>query len=95
MYDATVAMTDIVTNFGSIGQHRLDEPRQRSILDTFRAADGWFVMQLVREHQFERLAQLVGHPEWLDDPRLADARRVGRAPRGRAAARHRGVGRRT
>src|SRR5262249_57726036 len=23
-----------------------------------------------REPQFQRLAELVGHPEWLDDPRL-------------------------
>jgi crotonobetainyl-CoA:carnitine CoA-transferase CaiB-like acyl-CoA transferase len=41
------------------------------ILDSFRAADGWFTMQLVREHQFPRLAGVVGHPEWIDDPRLA------------------------
>src|SRR5207248_7021308 len=70
MYDATVAMTDIVTNFESLGKHRLNEPRS-AILDPFRAADGWFVMQLVREHQLERISQLVGHPEWPTDPRLA------------------------
>jgi crotonobetainyl-CoA:carnitine CoA-transferase CaiB-like acyl-CoA transferase len=40
-------------------------------MDGFRAADGWFIMQVGREHQFERLAQLVGHPEWLEDPRFA------------------------
>jgi len=70
MYDATVAMTDIVTNFESLGKHRLNEPKN-AILDPFRAANGWFVLQLVREHQLERIAQLVGHPEWVDDPRLA------------------------
>ena len=70
MYDSTVAMTDIVANFESLGKHRLNEPRN-AILDPFRAADGWFVMQLVREHQLERLSQLVGHPEWPEDPRLA------------------------
>jgi crotonobetainyl-CoA:carnitine CoA-transferase CaiB-like acyl-CoA transferase len=70
MYDATVAMTDIVTNFGSMGKYRLNEPRN-AILDPFRASDGWFVMQLVREHQLERISQLVGHPEWPTDPRLA------------------------
>ena len=70
MYDATVAMTDIVTNFGSMGKFRLNEPRN-AILDPFRASDGWFVMQLVREHQLERISQLVGHPEWPTDPRLA------------------------
>jgi formyl-CoA transferase len=70
MYDATVAMTDIVTNLASLGAERMAFP-QPFILDEFRAADGWFVMQLVREHQFERLARVVGRPEWLEDPRLA------------------------
>jgi formyl-CoA transferase len=70
MYDATVAMTDIVTGLGSMGIERLAYPAPM-ILDTFRASDGWFVMQLVREHQFERLARVVGRPEWIDDPRLA------------------------
>ena len=69
MFDATVAMTDIVTNFASMGMPRHPFPAP-FILDTFRAADGWFVMQLVREHQFERLAEVVGCPEWRDDPRL-------------------------
>jgi formyl-CoA transferase len=70
MYDATVAMTDIVVGLGSMGIDRLAWPPPM-ILDTFRASDGWFVMQLVREHQFERLARVVGRPEWIDDPRLA------------------------
>jgi crotonobetainyl-CoA:carnitine CoA-transferase CaiB-like acyl-CoA transferase len=70
MYDATVAMTDIVTNLASLGAERMAFP-QPFILDTFRASDGWFVMQLVREHQFERMAKVVGRPEWVDDPRLA------------------------
>jgi crotonobetainyl-CoA:carnitine CoA-transferase CaiB-like acyl-CoA transferase len=71
MLDATVAMTDIVTNFASMGMPRVPYPAPY-ILDTFRAADGWFVMQLVREHQFERLAEVVGRPEWKDDPRLTE-----------------------
>lgn len=71
MLDATVAMTDIVTNLASLGQPALPSPPPY-ILDTFRANDGWFVMQLVREHQFERLADTLGRPEWRDDPRLAD-----------------------
>jgi crotonobetainyl-CoA:carnitine CoA-transferase CaiB-like acyl-CoA transferase len=70
MFDATVAMTDIVTNLASLGQERMPYPPP-FILDTFRAADGWFVMQLVREHQFTRLAEVVGRPQWADDPRLA------------------------
>jgi len=71
MLDATVAMTDIVTNFASLGLPRQPYPPPY-ILDTFRASDGWFVMQLVREHQFERLAETVGHPEWVKDSRLAE-----------------------
>jgi crotonobetainyl-CoA:carnitine CoA-transferase CaiB-like acyl-CoA transferase len=71
MLDATVAMTDIVTNFASMGMPRHPFPAP-FILDTFRASDGWFVMQLVREHQFHRLAEVVGRPEWKDDPRLAE-----------------------
>jgi crotonobetainyl-CoA:carnitine CoA-transferase CaiB-like acyl-CoA transferase len=70
MYDATVAMTDIVTNLFSLGVERDPFPGPY-ILDTFKASDGYFVMQLVRPHQFERLAGVVGHPEWTDDPRFA------------------------
>jgi crotonobetainyl-CoA:carnitine CoA-transferase CaiB-like acyl-CoA transferase len=70
MFDSTAAMTDIVMNLGSLGlEHLLDN--KALVLDTFPATDGFFVLQLVREHQFERLANLVGHPEWLDDPRFA------------------------
>jgi crotonobetainyl-CoA:carnitine CoA-transferase CaiB-like acyl-CoA transferase len=69
MYDAVVAMTDIVMNFASLGRERNAFP-QPFILDTFRAADGWFVVQLVREHQFERFARVVGHVEWIDDERF-------------------------
>src|SRR5439155_23667063 len=70
MLDATVAMTDIVINYASLGQERMPYPPPY-ILDSFRAADGWFVMQVVREHHFERLAEVVGHPEWKSDERLA------------------------
>jgi formyl-CoA transferase len=29
------------------------------------------MVQVVREHQFERLANLVGHPEWTEEERFA------------------------
>jgi crotonobetainyl-CoA:carnitine CoA-transferase CaiB-like acyl-CoA transferase len=70
MLDSTMAMTDIVTSLTSLGVDHHPRP-QPFILDAFRAADGYFVMQLVREHQFERLASVVGRPEWLADERLA------------------------
>jgi crotonobetainyl-CoA:carnitine CoA-transferase CaiB-like acyl-CoA transferase len=74
MFDAMVAMTDIVTNFWSMGLR--PEPGSSTggpalIMDGFRASDGWFIVQVGREHQFERLAEVVGHPEWLSDERFA------------------------
>ncbi len=70
MLDAVVAMTDLVTNFWSMGM-RPGGLGPLLIMDGFRARDGWFVVQVGREHQFERLAKMIGHPEWLGDPRFA------------------------
>jgi crotonobetainyl-CoA:carnitine CoA-transferase CaiB-like acyl-CoA transferase len=70
MLDAMVAMTDLVTNFWSMGL-RPGGPGPLLIMDGFEASDGWFIVQVGREHQFERLAELIGCPEWLDDPRFA------------------------
>jgi crotonobetainyl-CoA:carnitine CoA-transferase CaiB-like acyl-CoA transferase len=69
MLDSVVAMTDIITNFWSMGASA--RTVGQLILRGFRAKDGWFVLQVGREHQFERLAHLIGHPQWLTDPRLA------------------------
>ncbi len=68
MLDAMVAMTDIVTNFWSLG---LRGPAPL-IIHGFRAADGWFIVQVGREPQFAALAELVGQPGWVDDPRFAE-----------------------
>ena len=38
---------------------------------TFAAQDGDVVVAVGTEPQFARLARLVGHPEWLQDPRFA------------------------
>ena len=73
MLDAMVAMTDIVTNFWSMGM-RPDGLGPLLIMDGFEASDGWFILQVGREKQFAELAQVIGHPEWLDDPRLATRR---------------------
>jgi len=68
MYDSLVALTDLVTNYWSMGLREKGVPL---INDGFRARDGWFVMQVGRPYQFERLATIVGKPEWLTDERLA------------------------
>jgi crotonobetainyl-CoA:carnitine CoA-transferase CaiB-like acyl-CoA transferase len=69
MYDAVIAMTDIVTNFWSLG---LDHGDVGPVINHgFRARDGWFIMQVGREQFFARLAEVVGRPQWTSDPRLA------------------------
>ena len=71
MYDAMVAMTDLVTNFHSMGLVQEPGRKPTLIMDGFRARDGWFIIQVGREHQFERLATMIGCPEWVTDPRFA------------------------
>ena len=68
MYDSLLSLTDLVTNFWSMGLRTKGSPL---IIDGFRASDGWFVVQVGRPYQFERLAEVVGRPEWLTDERLA------------------------
>jgi crotonobetainyl-CoA:carnitine CoA-transferase CaiB-like acyl-CoA transferase len=68
MYDAMVALCDVVPALHSLGA---TERAPGAILTTFDASDGAVVVQVSREHQFARLAELVGHPEWVDDPRFA------------------------
>jgi formyl-CoA transferase len=70
MLDAMVAMTDIVTNFWSLGLR--DGASAALIMDGFRARDGWFIIQVGREPQFAKLAELVGEPGWPTDARFAD-----------------------
>ena len=70
MLDATVAMTDIVTNFFSMGVER-EWGSGVGIVDTFAASDGHFVLQCVREHHFAVLCTEIGRPELVDDDRLS------------------------
>jgi crotonobetainyl-CoA:carnitine CoA-transferase CaiB-like acyl-CoA transferase len=69
MLDAMVSMTDLVTNFWSMGLTGGD--LGPLIMHGFRAADGWFIVQVGREHQFARLVETIGHPEWATDERFA------------------------
>ena len=70
MLDAMVAITDIVTNFWSLGLRNGD--LGPLIMHGFRASDGWFIIQVGRENQFAKLVEAIGHPEWVDDERFAD-----------------------
>jgi formyl-CoA transferase len=69
MFDAMLAMTDIVTNFWSMGLRKGEVGPL--IMHGFRAKDGWFVLQVARPQQFVRLVELIGHPEWAADARFA------------------------
>src|SRR5947209_3345333 len=71
MFDAMVSMSDVVPNLWSMGLGR-GQQRRAGIIDSFRASDGWFVVQVVRDHQMAKLAELIGHPEWTSDERFAD-----------------------
>jgi formyl-CoA transferase len=73
MYDAMVAMADVVPFFWSMGVRSRGE-RVAGIIDVFRARDGWFTVQCIREHQLAALARALGRDEWLADPRLATRR---------------------
>jgi len=69
MYDAMVAMTDIVTNFWSMGLRGGE--LGPLIIHGFRASDGWFIIQVGREAHFAKLVETIGHPEFIDDPKFA------------------------
>jgi formyl-CoA transferase len=69
MLDAVVAMTDIVTNFWSMGLR--GGQLGPLIMHGFRAGDGWFVLQVGREPEFAKLVEIIGHPEWASDERFA------------------------
>jgi len=71
MFDTTVALTDLVMNFQSLGISHNPVPAP-FVITPVRCSDGYVVLQFVREQQFERLADLIGCPEWKNDPRFAD-----------------------
>jgi crotonobetainyl-CoA:carnitine CoA-transferase CaiB-like acyl-CoA transferase len=73
MLDSMIAMNDLYPQLWSLGLPAQNATgRGTGILNTFRAADGYFLIAVIREHQLARLATLVGRPHWVSDPRLAD-----------------------
>jgi crotonobetainyl-CoA:carnitine CoA-transferase CaiB-like acyl-CoA transferase len=69
MFDAVAAMTDIVTNLWSMGQ--TDGGPGLVIVASFKAKDGYFVLQVGREQHFARMCEVIGRPEWVTDHRFA------------------------
>jgi formyl-CoA transferase len=69
MYDAMCAFNDAGISYWSMG---LKDPGLAPLINhSFRAGDGFFIIQCARPHMFHAIARLVGKPEWIDDPRLA------------------------
>lgn len=69
MFDAMVALNDAGISYWSMG---LKDPGLAPLINhSFKAFDGYLIIQCARPHMFKGLAELVGHPEWVDDPRLA------------------------
>ncbi|MEE8274064.1 MAG: CoA transferase, partial [Alphaproteobacteria bacterium] len=60
MYDAMIAIADIV-NPASMGVEPSRALDGIGILHAFRAKDGWFAVEVVREPHFPRFAKAVGH----------------------------------
>jgi formyl-CoA transferase len=72
MFDSMVAISDMPPFLWSMGAPvAWAAAGSIALCAAFRARDGWFVVGVFREHHFAKLARLVGHPEWLSDPRFA------------------------
>jgi formyl-CoA transferase len=72
MFDAMIAMADMIPQLWSLGAPiQLATAGSTAIVGAFAAADGYFVVAVFREHHFQRLAEIVGHPEWCVDERFA------------------------
>lgn len=71
MLDCMVALADVQLQYESMGVVRDPESRGALILTSFKAKDGWFMIQVGREHQWERLCEIIQKPEWLSDSRFA------------------------
>ena len=72
MFDSMIAMTDMVPFMWSVGEPPSAATAGRTgLVNAFAAKDGHFVLAIFRDHQFEKLADLVGHPEWCEDERFA------------------------
>ena len=91
MLDSVVAMTDLVTNFWSMGVRR-GTLGGALIMNGFRATDGYFLLQVGREHQFERLAKLDRPRRVAHRPAARDPPGLGRPPRRHHPARDRELG---
>jgi crotonobetainyl-CoA:carnitine CoA-transferase CaiB-like acyl-CoA transferase len=76
IYDSMLSLLDLAYNYWSMGVRRQpDEPQRIPVIaGSFRTGDGFVMLQIARPHQLERLAGLLGHPEWTGQDEFADGR---------------------
>ena len=71
MFDCMVALADVQIQYDSMSVEREPGKPGLLILDAFKAADGFFMIQIGREHQWESLCRLIGKADWLTDEKFA------------------------
>ena len=71
MFDCMASLADVAINFHSMGISREPNPAPY-VIAPFQCSDGYLVLQFVREHQFENLANLIGRPDWIGDSRFQE-----------------------
>ena len=71
MFDCMVALADVQIQYDSMEVEREPGKPGLLILNAFKAKDGYFMIQIGREHQWEILCGLIDKKEWLQDDRFA------------------------
>ncbi|MDA8370709.1 MAG: CoA transferase [Nocardiopsaceae bacterium] len=76
LYDTAISMLTYVGTWALNTDHRpqrMPNSAHPSLVpfQNFRAKDGWIVVGCAKEKFWQRLTDVVGHPEWREDPRFA------------------------
>jgi CoA:oxalate CoA-transferase len=64
------AMLSLTLNEVQWSQFKV-QPTQRPLFGPVETADGYVMVAIASEKTFQSLIQVVGHPEWVSDPRFA------------------------
>lgn len=73
MTSAYAAMSWLLVEQAATGRNRTrsgNRAQSSGPSDIFRTRDGWIVVQVLGNGMFAKVARLVGHAEWIEDPRF-------------------------
>jgi crotonobetainyl-CoA:carnitine CoA-transferase CaiB-like acyl-CoA transferase len=73
MMSGYAAMSWLLVEQAATGRNRTrsgNRAQSSGPSDIFRTRDGWIVVQVVGDGLFAKVARLVGHAEWIEDPRF-------------------------